>query len=988
MFSSLKNNLFIIFPLVIALIVSCNNPPKSKKNKTEVFLNEYNIECDSADFAKIYNNYAEDIYISIKISFNGESRTAKMRLRGDTSRKDPKKSFKIKFDSLLINNIPKTLNLNAEYADKTYIRQYLSSELMSLSEQVCYKTKHVKISINGNFYGLYLQVENIDNDFLKRNYLSTKGNLYKATKDGACLSIFDDFDLKWEKKTNKKSDHNDLIKLISDINNVSDDEYQSFIKKTFEYDELINLLAMNMLLSNSSTYYHNYYLYHDLYNDGKWKMLPWDMDKTLSYYNWMPYTYHRTSSEWESDNPLVERAILCKPMFNDIKKRIHVLHKTIINNDYIAPLIDSLENLLSDIVPLDNHDNIEKIEDWKKNIAEEKNYPNNHNELLQKQFAKQPLSFNVYRFDKIQTDTVTFKWKNSFHPANKKISYILSYGTDFLLQDSSKTTYISNIKNPFYQLNKKLADGIYYWKVTAFDGEFFTDGFNTKNVFEVKTSNLLPATISKNTSLIKANSPYVVAHNMVINPNTTLTIEPGVEIHLKKNVVIECNGNIIANGSSENPIVFTPDNTAEYWGHIYFYEAAKKGVFKNVIFKEGVINSQKTDVSLDYCSVIIDKKPMAFGDKRIDLMYSDHGVVTIKNSSFKGNGFGEGLNLFFGESTVENCFFDNIPDAVEYIQINKGLIRNNLIINSPDDAIDLNACNNILIEKNILLNNKDKAISIGTEQYGPSIKNIEVKHNLMIGNNMGIGIKDSSVAKISNNTLFKNNSGIKVYKKREDFITGGTAFITNTIFSLNQTENIFVDKWSSAKVSYSMSEKKLAGEGNISKSSNFVDADRYDFHLKHSSTTKDPKNLGAFNLTRTCVGLSKIHVNDKKEDWIEIINNYNIPIDLSLYKIVITTGQHKKEFTFPIGTIIPRLESLFIVNDYSSFIKKHEANLLVLGDLPNLTPQESTVELFNQNGYLLDLYKYSNIPTNKKQATFVSERSNDIKNNSWKIITD
>ena len=64
-------------------------------------------------------------------------------------------------------------------------------------------------------------------------------------------------------------------------------------------------------------------------------MLPWDMDKSLSYYNWMPYTYHRTSSEWESDNPLVERAILCKPMFNDVKKRIDELHMSRCNDTYL-----------------------------------------------------------------------------------------------------------------------------------------------------------------------------------------------------------------------------------------------------------------------------------------------------------------------------------------------------------------------------------------------------------------------------------------------------------------------------------------------------------------------------------------------------------------------------------------------------------------------------------------------------------------------------
>jgi len=166
-------------------------------------IKEYYIECDSTDLQNIYQNFKENTYVPIKITYKGETRVARMRIRGDTSREDQKKSLKIKFDSLQLKDIPKVLNLNAEYADKTYIRQYLSSKLMQRSGQICFDSEHAKVFINGQFFGLYLQVENMDKDFLKRNNLSKKGNLYKATKDGACLSIFDDFDVKWEKKTNK-----------------------------------------------------------------------------------------------------------------------------------------------------------------------------------------------------------------------------------------------------------------------------------------------------------------------------------------------------------------------------------------------------------------------------------------------------------------------------------------------------------------------------------------------------------------------------------------------------------------------------------------------------------------------------------------------------------------------------------------------------------------------------------------------------------------
>jgi len=994
--SSFVVQCFLLYNLIIFFFASCSN--STTLNDTPKIIKEYHIECDEAELKNIHENFKENTYIQIKIKYLGEAVTARMRIRGDTSRKDPKKSLKIKFDSLLIKDIPKTLNLNAEYADKTYIRQYLSSILMQNSGQICFNAEHVKVFINGKFHGLYLQVENMDKYFLSRNNLSAKGNLYKATKDGASLSIFDDFDAKWEKKTNKKSDHNDLTQLIEDINTVPDNEFHDYIKRTFEYNELVNILALNMFLSNNSTYYHNYYLYHDLYNTGKWKMIPWDLDKTLSYYNWMPYTYHKTSSEWESDNPLVERAILCTPIFEDIKKRINELHQSHLNNLYLNPLVDSLVSKLTDIIPLDESDKIKTVKEWKNYAYSEKSYFDKHYKLLQKQFTKQPLSFNVFRFDKIQTDVVTFKWQKSVHPANKNISYVLSYGTDFLLTDSSKTTYIANITDTFYTLKKQLPEETYFWKITGFDGEYYTDGFNTKNVLTVKKGTVFPATISQSMTLKEANSPYTVNRSTTIKQGVTLTIEAGTEIHLKEGVNIECYGNILANGTAKKPIIFMPDNTSSEWGYIYFYETAKKGIFRHTTLLEGTLNAKSTELTFENSSILINDKFMGNGwENRKVLIYSNDCKVHIKNSTFKGNGEGEGMVLFYGEATTENSYFENVPDAIEYIQMNKGIIRNNLVINSPDDAIDLNACNNILIEQNILLNNKDKAISIGTEQYGASIKNIQIKNNLIVRNKTAIAIKDSSVAHISNNTLFKNINGINAYRKRKDYNLGGSAFIRNTIFEKNKKTNAWADEWSSVSVNNSVvNSKVLAGKANFQANPKFIDASGNNFHLSPNSPClnkgDDNRDIGAFNSYGTTVSFSKIHIKSSNEkntgDWIEIINNYNILVDLSLYKIVITTELKTEEFVFPIGSSIKRLDSLSIASKYSSYKEHYNTQNNIIGDLPKLGAEQTTIKLVNSSGYVLDSYTFSATSIKEENITFVSNRANDNRNKSWKLIAD
>ena len=136
-----------------------------------------------------------------------------------------------------------------------------------------------------------------------------------------------------------------LERLIHDISQTPVEGFYDYVQQHFNYPMLIDFLAINAFIANGSTYYHNYYLYRDQENDGKWILFPWDLDKTISYYDWKPYKYHYTSSDWENDNALIEKCILNETIFNDFKKRI-VFIGDIISADFYNPLFQTaIENL-------------------------------------------------------------------------------------------------------------------------------------------------------------------------------------------------------------------------------------------------------------------------------------------------------------------------------------------------------------------------------------------------------------------------------------------------------------------------------------------------------------------------------------------------------------------------------------------------------------------------------------------------------------------
>ena len=130
------------------------------------------------------------------------------------------------------------------------------------------------------------------------------GNLYKAAERGACLSIYDDVTYHWDKKTNTGSGDGELTELIEKINSVPDEDYYDFAKTYLDYDLMINCIAVNTLIINASTYYHNYYMYQDINGTGRWIMIPWDLDKSLSSYSWdTSYQESAWSKHRSPDNP-------------------------------------------------------------------------------------------------------------------------------------------------------------------------------------------------------------------------------------------------------------------------------------------------------------------------------------------------------------------------------------------------------------------------------------------------------------------------------------------------------------------------------------------------------------------------------------------------------------------------------------------------------------------------------------------------------------
>ena len=448
------------------------------------------LELDKADFYRIYNQYRQDLWISAEILLESKNRVAvRLRIRGDSSRKLFKKSLKIalpKGVNLLSNS--QMVNLNAEVSDATFMRQYLATRLFRESGQTCFKTRHVLVNINDTLDGIYLWVENLDKAFLKARKLDTNNFLYKATRDGANLSLSDDPDENWESKNGlEEVPLAELKKLRIDINNVPDSLYYEWVRRTFDYDAMVNLLSMNLLISNSSTYYHNYYMYYDLVSK-KWQMWPWDLDKTFCL-DKLDMHYHRGSHRERRSaslpgNPILERAIICAPIFRDIQKRTFELHKSIFNIDHVSPIIDSLEK---ELVPYVEHDikHGQSLTSFRNEVEDLRKFIIQRYDSLKYQFDYFPTSFTIHRPKKSFKDDVQLTWNASIDPNGDDLRYNVQFCSD--VRFKSKITYIKNLERPTCIIDRNsLSPGRYYFKVSVSDGKHKVFGYDSCHSFKVK----------------------------------------------------------------------------------------------------------------------------------------------------------------------------------------------------------------------------------------------------------------------------------------------------------------------------------------------------------------------------------------------------------------------------------------------------------------------------------------------------------------------
>lgn len=186
--------------------------------------------------------------------------------------------FKVRFHRDQLYRGMSSANIIFEYRDRFVLAEPLAFDVYRRAGSPACQTEFIRLDLDGEMAGYHLLFEHINGSFIRRNGRENGGDLYKILWYGRDLVD------QHQRKGDPEGGHEELIRLVGQLNDTEGDEQWEVIKKHFDVEQVARYFAVNSVLSHWDGFFNNYFTYRDP-KTGKWQMYAWDQDKTWGYYD-------------------------------------------------------------------------------------------------------------------------------------------------------------------------------------------------------------------------------------------------------------------------------------------------------------------------------------------------------------------------------------------------------------------------------------------------------------------------------------------------------------------------------------------------------------------------------------------------------------------------------------------------------------------------------------------------------------------------------
>jgi|GEM_PF-1300961 len=291
--------LWVLSPFVLVAALWALAPATSAADEVEwMYQPETLVEIDlgglsEAELDELEAEPGEEVHGTFELKVGGVTKAGfedvGIRLKGGAGSFEPiktgKAAFKIRFDKFVDDQLffgLQRLTLNNMVQDASMVHETLTYEIFRALDLPASRTGYALVRVNGEFFGVYLNIETLDKIFLGAHFASTQ-HLYEADAPGVDVRTGEAGT--FEVDRGDEGDLTDLDALIAAANDVEGD-WSEGMAATADLTRMTRVWAVERYASHWDGYAgvqapfrpNNYYL-HSL-DSGVFEMLPWGADQT------------------------------------------------------------------------------------------------------------------------------------------------------------------------------------------------------------------------------------------------------------------------------------------------------------------------------------------------------------------------------------------------------------------------------------------------------------------------------------------------------------------------------------------------------------------------------------------------------------------------------------------------------------------------------------------------------------------------------------
>ena len=268
-------------------------------------LHEARLDLDPSAWKALRDNYQSNQYYAANFSVDGVAVSqVGVRSRGDGSRSYEKPGLKVDFNEFVPSQEYygyKSLVMDNLVTDASMLRERLSFLVFEAMGIQSPRNSFARLTVNGEYWGVYALVEPVSKPFLKARYGEESGTLFD-------YEWFEYYDFSWhgadpdtyvprpfEPETNES--HADvatgLVGFIQAINQAAAAGYAAAMNQRLDVDRFLTHVAVENALAEGDGIVgdqglNNFYLY-EYGQKNRFVFIPWDKDNTFRSGSWPLY---------------------------------------------------------------------------------------------------------------------------------------------------------------------------------------------------------------------------------------------------------------------------------------------------------------------------------------------------------------------------------------------------------------------------------------------------------------------------------------------------------------------------------------------------------------------------------------------------------------------------------------------------------------------------------------------------------------------------